>query len=400
MVALDNKVLLRHSTKFPTLCTLIVDGLDQKNSPTSTHSSRDPSQWLLPSGDPRDDARRLYRLHTLDIYFWTQEDADLFLDTVERYVPASQLETDRPVQQANDAGMSTVVQNLENMAVTDPTYQQAHQRDSGSEIASTPQSVPHPGSIHGSNPDQRTFTRGQELPAGYSPAPYNPAAPAAPEPIKHREKTPPPPDAANGTGLLAVELADQGQQYTMPPSAPPVGLPPSQLQGGLGAPHGFAAPMPNAGYSHRGSVSSQTSTVNSFAPPPTQPQNPNAHFLPQPSVAAQQHVVAGIGPSHEEGHEMPIGGYSNYSYANPPQYHYQQQAYPYQHNPQPQASEYDIHSQVYRPIDAEAHGHAQKDAKQAMKNYGSAKKYNFGNIASGMDRKMEGFLGRLEKKIG
>lgn len=396
MTAMD-KILLRHSTKFPTLCTLIVDGLGQ-SSPISTHSLRDQTQWLLPSGDPRDDARRLYRLHTLDIYFWTQEDADLFLDTVERYLSAGQLETDRPRQQASDAHMSTVVQNLENMAVTDPAYQQGRLRDSRGEMVAASQHAPHSASTQGTGSDYQSSLRDQGPATGYAQVAYNPAAPPAPEPIKYREKTPPPPDAANGTGLVAAGLADQGQHYAASQSAPSGGYGPAQVPGGLGPQHGYASPPPSAGFPPRGSVSSQPSTVPSFAPPPIQTQNPNAHLLPQQSAAAQQYVPAGAGSSHEEDHEAPIGGYSSYSYTNPPQQPYQP-SHLYQQNPPPQTSEYDVHSQVYRPTEAEAHSHSQKDAKKAAKNAGS-RKHQVENIANGVDRKVGSFLSRLEKKIG
>jgi hypothetical protein len=327
----------------------------------------------------------------------------MFLETAERYLSPGQLETDRPAPKTSDAGMSTVVQNLENMAVTDPAYQQGRVRNSRGEPATILQQNPHSASTQGSNSDYHRSSREQEPAPGYAPVAYNPAAPAAPEPIKHREKTPPPPDAENGTGLVAAGLADHGQHYAPSQSAPPGGFAPTQVPGGLGMQHGYASPPPSAGFPPRGTVSAQPSAVHSFAPPPIQTQNPNAHFLPQESTAAQQYVPAGASSSQEEGHEVPIGGYSGYSYTNPPQQHYQQQTHLYQHNPPPQApqaSEYDIHSQVYRPTQAEAHSHSQKQAKQAMKNSGSGKKQQLENIAGGVDRKVGSFLSRLEKRIG
>ena len=53
--------------------------------------------------------------------------------------------------------------------------------------------------------------------------------PAAPEPIAHREKTPPPADAASGTGLAAAAMHEHGAQGYGP-------------QPGYGSPQGGYAP--------------------------------------------------------------------------------------------------------------------------------------------------------------
>lgn len=55
-----------------------------------------------------------------------------------------------------------------------------------------------------------------------APGAYNPAAPAAPEPVTYREKTPPPPDDGSGTGLQAAAKYDsvpQQPQYASTPAA-------------------------------------------------------------------------------------------------------------------------------------------------------------------------------------
>jgi hypothetical protein len=52
-------------------------------------------------------------------------------------------------------------------------------------------------------------------PAGFAPLAYNPAALAAPEAIKHREKTPPPEDGA-ANPLVAAANLDYGQTYGVP----------------------------------------------------------------------------------------------------------------------------------------------------------------------------------------
>jgi hypothetical protein len=74
----------------------------------------------------------MYRLHTVDIYFWTKEDAVQFLNGARRVLPQEQLtisdEPTTPPSHADD--MSPVVQQLENVAITDPSYQHGRTRDS------------------------------------------------------------------------------------------------------------------------------------------------------------------------------------------------------------------------------------------------------------------------------
>lgn len=410
-LALDH-VHLRHSTRFPTLCTLTVDGQAQ-DSPVSSHSptSGDQTQWLLASADPRDEGRRLLRLHTLDIYFWTLEDANLFLDSVERVLSRSQIETDRHPQQPTEAAVSTVVQKLENVAITNPAYQNGQTRDSRSDSLSAAQLTPQSASTQTTNPgSHEAASMGSESTTDYTPLAYNPAAPAAPEPIKPREKTPPPVDGAEGTGLSAAAAADQGHYYAH--SQAPGGFAPSvgQTPGYAvpGTPHsGYMSSPPSAGlspgvssvHSHPGAPSfaappawSSASTQHgamSFAPPP---RDPNAHLYGQqsygtPLVHHQYPQYAGYLQSHAGGH-VPIGGYSNYSYSQPVQQHHD-----------PSGSEYDIHRQVYRPTEAEAMSQAQKHAKQAMKNPNS-RHHRLEDNAAKVENKVNGLLKKLEKKIG
>ncbi|KAJ5385039.1 hypothetical protein N7517_002950 [Penicillium concentricum] len=201
-----NNVHIRHSAQFPTLCTLTVDA--HTTSPQQQYAHDAPQhEWRLPSGDPRDNPKELRdfaRLHTLDIYFWTQEDATDFLDTVVRLLSNDQVETDRePAPQPQDT-MSSVVQQLETVAVSDPAYMNGQTRNSRSEPTSTaapvqqatpPTSSFPPPPPSGPQVDQRlsagsTLAEEKKDPASFVPLPYNPAAPAAPEPIQYREKTP------------------------------------------------------------------------------------------------------------------------------------------------------------------------------------------------------------------
>lgn len=390
------------------------------------------NEWHLPSGDQRDNQQDLLRLHTLDIYFWTSEDSSDFLDSISRVIASSQLETDRAAAGGQtDQPMSSVVQQLENVAVSDPAYQNGQTPNSRSEFpgvaASAPQapsqapSFPPPPSSgppvehQPAHADRQAPAPETPQPASTAPLPYNPAAPAAPEPIKHREKTPPPEDGTEGTGLMAAAAADQGIAYTPPHQvgsgvgmaafAPPPTSTPGLPYPGIPAtaPTGYASPPPSAGLTHTSSFpahkplqspgpqspglpSYQQSSVTgqqwpqntagamTFAPPP---QDPNAHFFAQ----GQQHAQS----SHRATHSGSVGGYSNYSYDQP------QAA-------QTPGSEYDVHSQVYRPTEAEVNSHSQKYAQKAMKNPGERPRKLENNAArfeSGMNR----FFKKLEKKL-
>lgn len=326
--------------------------------------------------------------------------------------------------------MSSVVRQLENVAISDPAYQNGRTPNSRSEAAAAPapasqgiQQVPTfpppppSGPPAGQNPTSNYQTPAEEKKeaANFAPLPYNPAAPAAPEPIKHREKTPPPEDGTEGTGLLAAAATDQGTPYTPPQQvgigmgmasfAPPPTGPQSPPYSGTPAsiPTGYASPPPSAGLPRAATFPIQPSLQSpglppyqqsfptgppgsqwphsppgtmSFAPPP---QDPNAHLYGQQMYAAPQ------SPPHHAG-PPPIGGYSNYSY--------EQAAAPRQ----PWSSEYDVHNQVYRPTEAEASSHSQKYAQRAMKNPGQRPRKledNAAKLESGVNR----FLKKLEKKL-
>ncbi|KAE8393988.1 hypothetical protein BDV23DRAFT_22999 [Aspergillus alliaceus] len=421
-----SQAYLRHSTNFPTLCTLTVDGnpLSQDAQAFSPPSNGSSIEWLLPSGDLRDENREL-RLHTLDIYFWTSDDADKFLDLVENYLSPSQIETDRhPFPPPPQASVSTVVQQLENVAITDPAYQNGQTRNSQAEAMpssppfaqtfSVPSSLPPPPPL-GSTPtsaqqmasDLQPSADERKDPVQFTPLPYNPAAPAAPEPIQHREKTPPPIDGADGTGLAAAAV-DNGAPYT----------PPSQITGGGGfappptsqgllytVPGGYASPPPSAGLTHSGSFSSRSSIQSppgvpsytpsflaggggyqpspnppvtmSFAPPP---KDPNAHLYSQP----QNIYGSQVQPQPASPPPPPIGGYSNYSYDKSAVQ-------------QGSATDYDIHRQLYRPTEAEVNSHSQKIAQKSIQD--TSRPRNLEQRAHRMESSVNRFLKKLEKKI-
>ncbi len=174
--------------------------------------------------DPRDEGKFLFKLHTVDMYFWTAEDARMFVDSTKKILRPEQLqELHAPQAPAAYEGlMSPVVQQLENVAFKDPAYSNGQTRDSRTSSIPVPRPPAASGAPGNSNPE--TSKTAPEQPATYAPLAYNPAAPAAPEPIKHREKTPPPPESEMGTGLSAAAYADHG--YAQPPgqfqSSPPL----------------------------------------------------------------------------------------------------------------------------------------------------------------------------------
>ncbi|KAJ5669103.1 hypothetical protein N7462_010173 [Penicillium macrosclerotiorum] len=409
---------IRHSTQFHSRCTLTVDGITGSPQPQEHQASQ--SDWRLPCANTHTGQLELARLHTLDIYFWTVEDANDFLDTLGRILAVSQVETDRIVLPSQQ--LSSVVQQLENVAVSDPAYQNGQTLNSRSE----PSVLPTPGSQDLSRTpsfapppttplvDQQANTGSQasgrerrESAASFAPLPYNPAAPAAPEPIKHREKTPPPEDGVDGTGLAAALAADHGVPYTsahQTGSTPGIGSlspPPSSSQGlsyagpPATSPAAYASPPPSAGLSFNNRYSSQTLLPSpglpsyiqstqigqpympnvqgqmSFAPPP---QDPNAHLYAQQVYGTSQSTL--LHPSRSGS----ISGYSSHS-----------------HGP-PQASEYDIHSQVYRPMENEVGGHGTKCAKKAMEAPGERPR-KFENGAAKLESGVNRLFRKLEKKL-
>ncbi|PCG96552.1 Hypothetical protein PENO1_067680 [Penicillium occitanis (nom. inval.)] len=398
--ALDH-VHMVHSTRFPTLVTVTV-GSQVENSPVSAHSPvGNQDAWLLPFTDPRDQSKHNYRLHTLDIYFWTVEDADQFLDAAARVLQPQQLESDRQVQQPQtvpEPAVSRVVEQLENVAITDPAYQNGQTRDSRAE--------PQPAATQPAKAESTDFT----------PLAYNPAAPAAPEPIKHREKTPPPEDAADGTGLVAAAVADETQHYLPGQAAAGSFSHPQAYANPSLAQYGYSSPPPSAGLPGPPSYTA----VPVASPPPTQaggmtfaapPQNPNAHLFSQDSFnPQQQHAsIAHHHPhhpqyadylqsqtqTHAQGHATSppedervaiAGGYSNYSYSQPIQQQYGAMS-----------TEYDIHNHIYIPTEAELKG-SSKHSSHNSKSSSRGTKIEAG--LGRMDSKVNGFLKRIEKRIG
>jgi hypothetical protein len=388
------------------------------------------------------------------------EDAKLVLDTMRQLLHPSQLDIiDAPQTEArHEDSMSPVVQNLEHVAISDPAYANGQTRNSQnlpSQAAAPPdqgqqsQSSNPPSVTSNTGPSRSSKSEGQST--GFAPMAYNPAAPPAPEPIAHREKTPPPVDAADGTGLAAAAVADrvpaygvaQAQSYTgiqqpQPYTGVP-GLAPSAYghygSTSPGGPPSYTATAPSAqavqgspqGVQSSGHKPSISSTTSSHGPRPTSassprtghevaaavtaqpfalpPKDPNAHLYgsgaaaPMQSPGAQIYGSGAYVQSHQPlQHVQPQ--YPDYLAAKvqaPPggysQYSYDQQ--PQRYEP---GSQYDIHNQVYRPTETEVN---KPTKKPSIKPYDGG--YQTGKLeqkAEKVEKGMNSFLKRLEKKLG
>lgn len=338
----------------------------------------------------------MYKLHTVDLYFWTAEDGSLFLDSLRRVLVEGQIRVlDAPPSEHRDS-MSPVVQQLERVAVSTPSMPVR------ADSISTTQSQP---ARH--TPASPPASVSSDATPQYAPVTaYNPAAPVAPEPIAHREKTPPPADAASGTGLKAATHYDAG--------APQFSGPPQQAYGQqpyFSGPPGQPQPSPGIQRSTTYTTTPPTQPQPSpygptFAGPPTQTvgQDPNAQFMPQ-QVQRQVIMPTSFGPFAQStipsavpgASAAPTGAPPAYSpgYADPnAQFMPQQQPAPQQQQPQQPNYVYgehatnnishSIHNQLYIPEEGAGHGHGPAQAGPGQ--------------ASAVGR-LEKQAGRYEKKI-
>jgi hypothetical protein len=267
-------VTLRYSYKHSCLVTLIAN--QHQHPQHQQQQPPSPEEWHLPTYDPRNENKYHYPLHSLDIYFWTRDDALQFVNGARRVLPVVQCEIlDEPAsalgppqQQQHhhhQHDMSAVVQQLEDVAI------------SGSAQGGL---LPPPPP-----PPPTTTTTTTSATGDYAPMAYNPAAPAAPEALRHREKTPPPPqDPSTDPRVMAVAYEqNQGQQPFSPAPFSPYFPHHQQQQQPLASP-GFAPP---GAAQHQQPLASP-----GFAPPPPPPpgqQQPLASpgFAPPPGGHAQ-----------------------------------------------------------------------------------------------------------------
>lgn len=343
------------------------------------------NEWHLPTYDPRNENKYHYKLHSLDVYFWTQQDALQFINGVRRVLPPHLVEVlDEPGPPPQHAGMSSVVQKLENVAIADPQY--GMQKP----IPQPPQGIPPPPTS--------AVSANTAQPANFAPMAYNPAAPAAPEQVRHREKTPPPDEDPLNPLAVAVAYDYQGQPFT-PAFPPPQGqFVPGVTSPGM-PPNGFgqhpgmqrAATMPvHAGMVSPGLRSPYGSAIPGtpgLPPPPGPP--PLQHAQSQPQVPHMQ--PQGHNPLHPQstppiaspGLAPPPSGFSNYTYSP-------------QAQQRPPAAEYAVHQQGYQPTEAEANAGNPYFAPGTQSKPTGKLEEN----AARLERGVSGMLKKFEKKFG
>lgn len=450
-----------NSHKFPTLMTLVVDGATSGASSPSSRYGRDPEEWRLASGDPRDTAASKYRLHTMDVYFWAQDDAKLVVDNLKHLLQPAQLDVvelepepeseqePEPVQHSmRHEAPSPLVQNLENMAISDPAYQNGQTRNSQNvpQAVNLPPPPPQPAQTLSPPTAVPHAASPQAPPQNFAPMAYNPAAPAAPEPIAHREDTPPPPDDGHGTGLAAAAMHDQtayqpglgahhsqatgqpyqpgqpqgqpyqpgqpsgvswtgappsatqqryGSPYTSPPqstplsfSGPPTAASPNTASTSVPSRHGSTAAanyVPDAHsqmYQPSAQTAAQTpgSQFYDTLPPSTSPHKPLQHIQPQ----YMDYLSTGAPAS---------AGYSNFNYGAA-----SQQGMLQKQQAAGGGSQYDVHSQVYRPTEHEATAY-QKESGSGKRNSHGGKPTSGAKLEKN-ENKVNRFMKKMEHKIG
>ncbi|KAK3987780.1 hypothetical protein QBC44DRAFT_330932 [Cladorrhinum sp. PSN332] len=226
-----DKVQLQYSYNHSCLVTIIVGAVEGNE------------EWHLPTYDPHNQAKYHYKLHSIDIYFFTQQDALQFVNGIRRVLPAPQCEVlDEPGPPPRHAGeVSSLVQSLERAAISEPVLSPPSNDDNGAPSFPGPptSAVPPP-----------------PPPAAFVPMAYNPAAPAAPEQLQHREKTPPPDDGI--ANPLHQTLAYDAQTPFSPGLAPsnvgPLspGFAPPSFQHPPGAPSFPGPPVASPGFAPQG----------------------------------------------------------------------------------------------------------------------------------------------------
>jgi hypothetical protein len=336
---------------------------------TGPEAAADQNDWHLPTYDPQNQNKYHYKLHSVDIYFWTQQDALQFVNGVRRVVPPSHVEVlDEPGPPPQPAPMSSVVQQLENVAISDPQYGSAH----------APTFAPPPTA-----PAPAQSSEVTAAPTSFVPMAYNPAAPAAPETIQHREKTPPPDEDPLNPLAVAVAYDYHKQPFTpgMPPPSqfPPggvtsPGLPPPQFGQHPGLHRAATMPAQALGSPYGATFPASPGFVSPPPPPQTQPPaQAQPHSVPTPPAS-----TPGLPPP-------PPGGFTQYTYTQ------QEQQAPGAAGPQ-----YGVHQQLYRPTQTEL-------ANSEIYSFGPKKTEPRGKLeenAGRLERGVTGMLKKFEKKFG
>ncbi|GJD04903.1 RNA recognition motiF-containing protein [Colletotrichum higginsianum] len=396
-----DKTHVRYSYNHNCLVTLIVG------------ETTDQLEWHLPTYDPQNQNKYHYKLHSLDIYFWKAEDALQFVNGIRFVLPPSQVEIlDEPQQQQQHhqvhqpAPLCGSAARARRDIGSQLRLAQRHLTDCPAELPRASSDVCRPV------PEQQP-----QQPASFVPMAYNPAAPAAPEVIRHREKTPPPEDDI--ADPLAAAVAYDAQAPFSPGFVPPPGFQSAQGVGvgGAGLPpppppqqqQHFGGPPAHPGLQRAATVPVQTlqsglaspGLTNPYAspfpaspgfqPPPPPPLPQQQQTTPPPSTTPQTtQPVTSPGPTATPAAVaappvVPPGGFSQYSYTSS-----NGTATPQQ---QPGAFDYSIHAQAYRPTEMEANKYKGYAGKQDP----SGKlEQNMGRLEKGVT----GMFRKFEKKFG
>ncbi|KJZ77558.1 hypothetical protein HIM_03282 [Hirsutella minnesotensis 3608] len=302
----------------------------------------DQSEWHLPTFDPRNENKYHYKLHSLDIYFWMQQDALQFVNGVRRVLPPSQVTVlDEPAPPPQPVGMSAVVQNLERAAISDPQY--------GASASTATYQGSNAKDLAAAAPPEHLAAVPPPPPQGnYAPMAYNPAAPAAPEAIRHREKTPPLDDDPLNPVAVAVAYDYQKQPFTpgIPPSSHPVGI------------------------------------TSPGLPPPQQPSMQRATSMPAHGESANP-FASSSSTFPASPRFVPTGTSQPTSQTTPPV-----------SSSWKPAQDYSIHQQVYRPTEVEG-GQTPHQYQPKQEPKGKLEE-NAGRL----ERGVTGMLKKFEKKFG
>ncbi|CAK7232937.1 hypothetical protein SCUCBS95973_008426 [Sporothrix curviconia] len=410
----------------------------------------DQDEWHLPTYDPSNQNIYHYPLHAVDIYFWTHLDALKFVNGVRRVLPASQVDIrDEPAVPApppppppqqkhypapaggpasgpatgashgsngangsnggHGAAMSHVVQKLEAVAINGGPGGSGSppQRSGPVPAAELSFSGPPTTAVNAGDPGQQ-----QQAAPAPTPFAYNPAAPAAPETIRPREKTPPPEDTPGQHPLHQRLYNDAATPFSpglvVPTGLGPLspGIPPPAMQSPPGAPsfpappaYSSTPPTPaapqhpsqlgqpqlqpqpqNAAAQHPGLVRASTMPVTSpspfnpaasfpaFSPPPTTATAPP----PSSSSAANSTATPALYQPPAE------AGFSSYNYGSKGA------------TAAAGAPDFSIHHQLYRPTHGEAVSHAPKKEPRGK----------LEESAGRLEKGMTGMLKKFEKRFG
>ncbi|CAK7199059.1 hypothetical protein SEUCBS139899_001727 [Sporothrix eucalyptigena] len=397
----------------------------------------DQDEWHLPTYDPSNQNIYHYPLHAVDIYFWTHLDALKFVNGVRRVLPSDQVDIrDEPAVPApppppqqkhypppaggpisgasngsnsatasdNNAGLSHVVQKLEAVAINGgPGGNTPPQRSGPVPAAELSFAGPPTTAVNAEDRTGGATPPQSQQQAASAPAPfaYNPAAPAAPETIRPREKTPPPEDLPGQNPLHQRLYQDAATPFSpglvVPHGLGPLspGIPPPAMQSPPGAPS-FPAPpaysstpptpaapqhpgQPQQATQHPGLIRASTMPVTS--PSPFNPAASFPAFSPPPTTATAPPPSAAAGSTATTALYQPPAeaGFSNYNYGGKGG-----SAAP------GDAPDFSIHQQLYRPTHGEAVSHGPKKEPRGR----------LEEQAGRLEKGVTGMLKKFEKRFG